>query len=517
MLLGEVLLGTAEAYPDDIGLVFEGQRFTWRETNERVNRLSNGLLLLGLRPGERVGILSRNCHQYMETYFALAKAGLVGVAINTRLKAPEIIHLLTDSGASALVVGAALEGLARQALASAPDVRTTIGIGGGHSFDQDYEALLRGSSPEEPAAEVTEDNLFVLAYTSGTTGRPKGAMLTQRNSVAAALHGALSMRLQKHHRYLLHPAFFFASGGASRFHVVLRGCTTVITNFEPAEVLRLVEAERITHFTCSPSAMLMLLEHSDLAHRDVSSIEMISLTSAAVPVPLFRRALDTLHCKFKMGYGMTEMGPAGTSIEPEEILPYGTEQDLKRLASVGRPGSGIRMRIVGEDGRPLPWGQTGEIALRGDTLMKGYWNDPVGTAEALRDGWFHTGDIGQVDHDGFLYIVDRQKDMIVSGGINVYPREVEEVLYGHPAVLEVAVFGVPHERWGETVKAVVSLRPGQSATADELIAYCKERLASYKKPTSVDFMDDLPKTGSGKVWKVPLRESYWAGHESKVI
>lgn len=517
MLLGEVLLAAAEAYPEEVGLVFEGQEFTWRETNERVNRLSNALLALGLRHGERVGILSRNCHQYMEAYFAIAKAGLVGVAINTRLKPPEIVHLLADSGASALLVSEGLRTLALDTLGKVPHMRHVVGIGTRHGFDFDYETLLRQASPEEPLARVSEDDLFVLAYTSGTTGRPKGAMLTQRNSVAAAFQGAANFRLQHHSRYLMHPGFFFASGGASRFHAVMRGCRIVITTFEPGEVLRLIESERITHMTASPSAILMLLEHPEFQRRDLGSLELIGLTSAAMPVPLLRRAADALSCQFKIGYGMTEMGPAGTSIEPEEIRPSGSEKDIRRLASVGRPGIGIRMRIVDEQGQVVPPGTAGEITLRGDTSMQGYWNDPEGTAAALRDGWFYTGDIGLQDEDGFLYIVDRRKDMIVSGGINVYPREVEEVLYGHPAILEAAVFGVPHERWGETVKAVVSLRPGQSATADELIAYCKERLASFKKPTSVDFIESLPKTGSGKVWKQPLRDEYWVGRDSRVI
>jgi long-chain acyl-CoA synthetase len=439
------------------------------------------------------------------------------VAINTRLKPPEIIHLLTDSGASALLVSTGLEDVAVVSRAQAPDVRHVIGIGAGHGFALDYETLLATAAPDEPGVEVSEDDLFVLAYTSGTTGRPKGAMLTQRSSATAALQGIANFHLQKRHRYLLHPAFFFASGGASRFHAVMRGCRIVITNFEPGEVLRLIESERITHMTASPSATLMLLEHPEIDKRDLSSLELIGLTSAAMPVPLLKRALDRLHCQFKMGYGMTEMGPAGTSIEPDEIRPYGSDKDIRRLASVGRPGVGIRLRVVDDQGRDVAQGQSGEIVLRGETMMQGYWNDPQATAEALRDGWFWTGDIGTLDEDGFLYIVDRRKDMIVSGGINVYPREVEEVLYGHPAVLEVAVVGVPHERWGETVKAIVSLRPGRSASADELIAYCKERLASYKKPTSVDFVDSLPKTGSGKVWKKPLRDQYWVGRESRVI
>lgn len=517
MRLGDVLLGTAEAYPNDLGLIFEDQRFTWRQTNERVNRLSNALIGLGLRHGERVAILARNSHQYMETYFALAKAGLVGVAVNTRLKPPEILHLLNDSGAAALLVSAGLHALAKECLSQAPSIRRVIGIDAGHGFDLDYESLLLSASPAEPEREVSENDLFVLAYTSGTTGRPKGAMLTQRSSATAALQGISSFHLQKHHCYLLHPAFFFASGGASRFHAVMRGCKIVITNFEPGEVLRLIEAEGVTHMTASPSAMLMLLEHPDIGQRALRSLELIGLTSAAMPVPLLRRALDTLQCQFKMGYGMTETGPAGTSIEPEEIRPYGSEKDLRRLASVGRPNVGMRMRLVDEHRHDVPQGQSGEVLLRGDTVMQGYWNDPEATAEALHDGWFYSGDIGRLDEDGFLYIVDRRKDMIVSGGINVYPREVEEVLYGHPAILEAAVVGVPHERWGETVKAIVSIKPGHTATADELIAYCKERLASYKKPTSVDFMDTLPKTGSGKVWKQPLREQYWAGRDSRVI
>jgi long-chain acyl-CoA synthetase len=519
-----MLLRNAETRPDSIGFVDEGRRFTWRETNERVNRIANALIGLGLQQGERVGILSRNCHQFLEIYFALAKAGLVGVAINARFMAAEVAHYLNDSGAAALFVHEDFNALARAALAEVSGLRHVIGISRKHDMDRDYEGipvldyedLQFAAPPEEPERFVHEDDLFVLAYTSGTTGKPKGAMLTHRNSIAATTTMAFESRLLPHHRYLLGAAFYFASGGGSRFLPILRGCVTVLTNFEPGEVLRLIEQERITHTSMSPSGLTMLLEHPDLGKRDISSLEGILMTSAATPVPLLRRAIEKIGPKFMMGFGLSETGPSGLILQAEDVALDGSDTQLRRLGSIGRVMVGNRARIVDQEGKTLPPGEQGELVIRGACVMQGYWKDPEATAAALREGWILTGDLGTMDEDGYVYITDRRKDVIVSGGINVYPREVEEVLYGHPAILEAAVIGVPDERWGETVKAVVSLRPGQSITPSEIIAYCKERMASYKKPTSVDIWDALPKTGSNKIWKVPLREHYWKGHERRV-
>lgn len=510
LTVGDILLNVAETKPDVVGIVDGDRRLTWRETNERVNRASNALIALGLRNGDRVGILSRNSHQFLETYFALAKAGLVGVAINARFKAREVEHYLNDSGAVALIVSEDFTSLAREALRGAPAIRHVIGIGAAHGFDLDFEDIQRDAAPQEPDRAVHEDDLFVLAYTSGTTGRPKGAMLTHRNSLAASTSNALEYRLLPHHRFLLGSAFYFASACGSRFPPILRGCTTVVTNFEPGEVLRLIEEERITHTSMSPSGLAMLLEHPDIDRRDLGSLEWILMTSAATPVPLLRRAIERIGHKFMMGFGLSETGPSGLFLQGEDVKLDGDEKEVRRLASIGRASAGNRVRIVDPDGKSLPRGEQGELVIRGACVMQGYWNDPEGTAEALRDGWLYTGDLGIMDEDGYVFVTDRRKDVIVSGGINVYPREIEEVLFGHPAILEAAVIGVPHEHWGETVKAVIALRTGQSVTPEEVIAYCKERLASYKKPTSVEIWDSLPKTGSNKVWKLPLREHFRA-------
>jgi len=515
MTVGDILLRNAETIPNAIGIIDEEHRFTWREANERVNRVSNALLGLGLRHGDRVGILSDNCHQFLESYFALAKAGLVGVAINARFKAGEVAHYLNDSGSLTLIVRSEFAEVAREALRGTSSVRHVVGIGADHGFDLDYERMQGTSSPEEPGCVVSENDLFVLAYTSGSTGRPKGAMLTHRNSIAATTTQAFEARLLPHHRYLLAAAFYFVSGGASRFHAMLRGCTVVISNFKPGNVLRLIEEERVTHTSMSPSGLAMLLEHPDIDKRDLSSLEWILMSSAALPVPLLRRAVEKIGPKFMPSFGLTETCPSGLILQAEDMVPDGAETQIRRLGSIGRAQVGNRVRIVRPDGQELPRGEQGELVIRGACVMQGYWNDPDGTAEALRDGWLYTGDLATMDADGYVFITGRRKDVIVSGGINIYPTEIEEVLYAHPAILEAAVIGVADERWGETVKAVVALRSGQSATPEEIMAYCKERLASYKKPTSVDIWDNLPKTGSNKVWKLPIREHYLAGRHKQ--
>jgi long-chain acyl-CoA synthetase len=514
LLVGDILRTTAVRYPKKVGLVFGDKQYTWEQVNARVNSLARGLLGLGLKKQDKVAILCRNCNQYIEFYFATAKAGLVGVPLNTWFKGRELSYLIDNSGANTLVVDRNYLDIAQSLEASG--VKKYIGLGQGHPYPYDFEALIAENSADEPEVEVDEDDLFVLSYTSGTTGVPKGAMITHSNACAGVISVALEWRLEPHHVYLLHAPMFFAAGGGARLHAVLRGCTCIIMTYNADAVLQATERERITHMSFSPTPIKRIIDYPDIDKYDLSSVKFIGLTGAPHSVAEIEKIEQIFGHVWCSAYGLAETVNCGTVLQPEEVEVEGPL--AKRMGSVGKATIGIDLRVVDENGRDVaPDGQeVGEIILRGDSVPKGYLGMPRETAETVKEGWFYTGDMATVDEDGYIYIVDRKKDMIISGGINIYPREIEEIIYTHPAVSHCTVIGVPDEEWGETPKAVVVLREEMKATEDEIIDLCRQSLASYKKPTSVDFVDSLPMTPSGKILKREVLEQYWKGYEKRV-
>ena len=516
MVVGDLIRRTAARFPEREGVVFEEKRFTWKEVNSRINSLSNALLAFGLKKQDRVAILCGNCNQYLEFYMASAKAGMIGVPLNARFLGKELTYLLNDSGANTLFVDEEYLETVKGMSSELKDVKNYIGIGDNHPFDYDFEELIQQYPDHEPEVVVEEEDIYVLAYTSGTTGRPKGAIITHKNGVAAGNIYVIEMRLTPFDRFMAVGPFYFGAAAGQRFPSLLRGCTLVITSFEPSGLFRVIDKEKITVFFSNPVAINMLINHPDRDKYDLSSIRYIGLTAAPLPVEILREAKKLFGDVFFPNYGMTETGPTGTILQTEDYADEGALS--KRMGSIGKAVVNMDVKVVNEDGEEIARDgkAVGEILLKGDNVSSGYWNDPEKTKESIKDGWLYTGDIATVDEDGYIYIVDRKKDMIISGGINIYPREIEEILYTHPSVMHATVIGVPDEKWGETPKVVIVLKKGAKATEEEIIELCKANLASYKKPSSVEFVDSLPMTPTGKILKREIRKKYWEGREKQV-
>jgi fatty-acyl-CoA synthase len=439
------------------------------------------------------------------------------VPLNYRLAPPEWSYILRDAGARVLFAQGALGEALAPVRGELAELRRCVALDAAPAGWEPLDAFLAAAPDTDPGCDVTPEDDVYQMYTSGTTGRPKGAVLTHR-AVTAQLHQAsLAFGAQPGDRALIVAPLYHAAAAVTSFVTVQTGGTLWIQeDFVPAAVVKALSEDRIALALLVPAMIqFCLVAVPDVAGRRYDSLRLIVYGASPIAEQTLRRAIEVFGCDFVQGYGMTETTAAATYLLPADHR-RALAGEPKLLLSAGRPLIGTDLRIVGEGGRSLPPGQIGEIAVRGPQLMRGYWNLPEATAEALRDGWMHTGDAGSLDDEGYLFVQDRTKDMVVSGGENVYPREVEDVLYQHPAVAEAAVIGVPDAKWGEAVKALVVAKPGQTVTAEELIEFCNGRLAGYKRPRSVDFVDALPRNPSGKVLKRELREKYWAGHTRRI-
>ena len=512
--LKEILTENAQRYPDKTAFIFENKSYTFKQVNQRVNSLINALSDWGVRKGDRVGILAYNCPQYFEV-FGLAKAGRICVPLNYRLVGRELAYLMHDSGINTLIVG-------REFVDRVNSIRHELeGVGNFICLDatvenmMGYEQLISRFPPNEPTDEVEADDLCAIIYSSGTTGRAKGAIHTNKGLVAEI--GIPYRDVSSNDIALCVMPFFHVGGSVAHlFPAFAVGATMVIhKKFDETLVLEAIEKEKVTYIYLVPAMIIRLLEHPNLDQYDLRSLRTVAYTGAPMPLEALRKGIGVLGQVFVQFLGQTETLDL-TILKKEEHRLEGSPKETQRLASAGKPPREGELRIVDEQDHNVPVGEVGEIVARSDRMMKGYWRLPKETAETIRDGWLHTGDMARMDKDGYVYLVDRKKDVIISGAENIYSREVEEVLYMHPAVLEAAVVGVPDKKWGESVKAVVVLKPGATATEEEIIDFCKEHLASYKKPRSVEFWDNLPKTGSGKIQKNMIRERYWQGYEKRV-
>jgi long-chain acyl-CoA synthetase len=377
---------------------------------------------------------------------------------------------------------------------------------------------LRKAAHTPPQANIDEDDILGLFYTSGTTGVPKGVMLTHKNLVMNAYHSQLGLEFTHKSVYLHAAPMFHLADGAANWTTTWNGAThAFVPKFDPDDVLKAIEKFRVTNSVLVPTMINMLISHAALKNYDVRSLSQVLYGASPIAPELLRRAMKALPCRFYQGYGMTEAAPLLTVLsaqDHEQAL-----NDSKRthlLASAGRPLLGVQVRIVDENDHDVSIGTVGEIIARGPNIMKGYWNKPEQTQKSLRNGWYHSKDMGRFDDEGYLYIVDRKDDMIVTGGENVYSTEVEAVLYAHPAIQEAAVVGVPDETWGEAIKAIVVIRPNLRATEAEILEHCKKNLSTYKVPRSVEFLPELPKSGTGKILKTALRDRFWSGYERRV-
>ncbi|MFJ9562832.1 acyl-CoA synthetase [Streptomyces fuscichromogenes] len=505
--LGDLLRRSAARVPDLTAIAYRDLRQTYAELDATVDRTAGALAARGVRKGDRIALLSHNNHAYVVLYFALARLGAVSVPVNFMLSAGEVAYILDHSGATGLVVEDALLPVAEQALTEA-DLAETVTVRGvipdnglptpaGWESVEDWTAYDGTPAPE---AVVAEDDLAQLIYTSGTESRPKGAMLSARSLLAqyvtCVVDGEMSGDdVEVHALPLFHCAQLhcFLTPG-----IYLGATNVILPGADAAAILRTVEAEHATKLFCPPTVWISLLRHPDFDERDLSSLRKGYYGASIMPVEVLKEIGERLPAvKLFNFYGQTEMSPVATVLKPED--------QVRKAGSAGRAGLNVQTLVVDEENRPVPAGQIGEIVHRSPHAMLGYWNDPERTDAAFAGGWFHSGDLGVLDAEGYLTVVDRKKDMIKSGGENVASREVEEVLYRHPAVAETAVFGLPHPQWIEAVTAVVVLRDGASATADELTAHCREQLASFKTPKHIEFAEQLPKNASGKLLKRELR------------
>ncbi len=516
MRLYDLLDAGASEHPDREFAVQRGRRLTYGDAVSATRRLAHGLIERGLAAGDRVAVVSRNSIDMVLLYFAAARAGVVPVPLNYRLAPPEWRYIIDDARARVLFASSdyvdAVDGL-RAGLSS---VERLVALdAAGRAGWEDHREWMT-ASPAVPGRDVRPEHDVYQMYTSGTTGHPKGAVLTHQAVVANAAQIASACDGRPGERSLVVAPLFHAAVVPSTFAPILWGGSLVIVDqFDPAEVVRLLDEERIGFAVLVPAMLQACLAVPDAAQRRYPELRLIYYGSSPIAEVTLRRAIAALGCGFVQSYGMTEAAQSLTFLTPaDHDRALAGHPGL--LLAAGRPAAGTEVRIVDAIDAPVPDGTIGEVVARGPQLMRGYWNLPEATAETLRDGWLHTGDAGVMDGEGCLYIQDRVKDMIVSAGENIYPREVEEVLSKHPAVLEAAVIGIPDERWGETVKAVVALREGTDATAEQLIAFCCSRLGGFKLPRSVDFVQALPRNAVGKVLKRELRERYWAGHERSV-
>jgi len=474
-------------------------RLTYEESWVRCRRLAGGLRDLGLSPGDRVALIAANCHRYLEVYQAVPAAGLVVVPLNTRHTERELEYALADSGARVLLTD-------RDPARLAAIVERVIRL------PDEYEALLEDAREADLGAGIGEEDLAGLFYTGGTTGASKGVMLTHRNLIANTFHGLVQMPMTARDRYLVMAPLFHAAGSMSVLGSVWIGATQVVLPaFDPAQALSLIEAEGITATLGVPTMVAALADEQLARPRDVSSLALLAHGGSPIATETLLRA----HAAFPGAelqhlYGATETAPLATGLAHEEDL-----LDTPRVRSCGVPVVGVEIRVVNDAGHDVPRGEVGEVIIRGPNIMKGYWNKPEETAAALRNGWYHSGDLGYLDDGTSLYLVDRKKDMIVTGGENVYSTEVEDALYSHAAIMEAAVFGIPHPRWGEAVHAVVVLR--EPVDVDALLAHCRDRIAGYKTPKTIEVRSEpLPKSGAGKILKRELRDVFWAGQKSRV-
>jgi acyl-CoA synthetase (AMP-forming)/AMP-acid ligase II len=511
--LGRMLTSTARHHPDHRAVQWGERSLTYGELDARVDALAAGLTKLGLRRGDRIGFIMWNRPEILEVFYAAFKLGLCAVPLNARITADEIRYHLEDSGAAALVHGPEFVDEVAKAVDGLEGLGHVLSLDGATPREADVEVLEYEDVVEpnlgapDATVDVDMDDPCWLFYTSGTTGRPKGAMLTHKNMAFLAMGWAADLMPLTPHDVTLHAAPLTHGAGFHALAAVMKGCTHIIpasASFDAGTILALIESEGVTNTWMVPTQINRLVQSGLLDDHDLSSLHSVLYGGAPFHVEDLKTAVRHLGPVLVQVFAQGECAMTVTYLPQDEHVLDGGEVEA-RLASAGRARSCVEVRVVDDEGGDLPVGERGEILVRGPVVMRGYWNRPEETAEALRDGWLHTGDIGALDEHGYLYVLDRQKDMVISGGNNVYAREVEEVLLQHPAVDAVAVIGLPDRDWGERVVAVVVAAPGSDVDEATVVDHCRANLAAYKKPREVHFVDELPLSAYGKVLKRQLR------------
>lgn len=514
----------AKTRPNDIALMYEGRETNYRDWDKRVTQVANGLRALGVKPKSRIAFLDKNSDVYFDVLFGAAKAGACLVSVNWRLAPPEVAYILNDCDAEILFAGKSHMGLVKQILPQAKKIRQVVVIDGPEGDWPDFNAWQAKQSTVDPMIEVSPSDVIVQMYTSGTTGHPKGVQLSH-----FALYAHDKYRAEHPEEFdpgmlwndwgpkdvslVTMPVFHISGTGWGIVGLYNGARSIVLSQYDPGEVLSIIEKYGVTKVVLVPTAIHQLLLHPKCKDTDFSSIESLLYGASPIPLELLRQAIETFKCGFVQLYGMTETAGAVTYLPAADHDLKGT----RRMRSAGKPIPGVKLSIRDGDGKPLPTGEVGEIWLHSASRMNGYWNLADATEKTITpDGWVKSGDAGYLDADGYVYVHDRVKDMIVSGGENIYPAEVESAIFGHPDVADVAVIGVPDKIWGEAVRAVVVAKSGHAKNAQSILDFARERIAGYKVPKAVDFVSELPRNASGKILKRELRKPYWEGRERQV-
>lgn len=510
LLMGESLARNARKFPDKEALIYGDTRLTYKQFNARVNQLAHAFLDLGIKKGSKVAILAFNCNQFMEAYFALGKIGGVAAPLNFRLHPEELKYIVNHCDAEAFIIGEVFVETVKGIQKDLPKVKNYISIS-----EKPVEGMLHFESwiakypDNEPLILVDEDDALFLMYTAGTTGRPKGAVLTHKNEIVMWMLASSYILSEpdlgdiwSYRAFGAPPIFHLAAFGFCQFMFYISATVVLPTEvFNPEYIMKTIEKEKINTILLVPAMAFFLLQLPDLDKYDTSSLRIWASGAAILPTETRKQIYKHFrNVKIFDLFGQTEMSPMVSALRPSE--------SEGRETSVGRALPFIEIRVVDDEDNDVPVGTIGEAIYRGPTVMKKYYKAPKATAEAMRGGWFHSGDLVRQDEEGFIYVVDRKKDMIITGAENIYPAEIEEALFKHPKILECAVIGVHDQEWGESIKAIVVCKQGESMTVEEVVEHCKQHLASFKKPKSVDFMDALPRNPAGKVLKTVLREKY---------
>lgn len=514
MTLDEIARRNAVRFPHKPALAMSDRQLTWEQLDRRIDQLANAFTAAGMVAGDRLAVLLGNCPEYLEIYFACARCGVIAVPLNYRLVPREILRVLDHAEPAALVFGSdyATTVDAVRGLLTRPIMAWRVDMPGGepcpaNGRERSYEAVL-AAAPDTPRVSPSADtDTLAVFFTSGTTGLPKGAMVSHLNLEANGYNQFIADGSRPEDVNLVATPLYHMGAVFMAVTYMMLGCTQVILpQFAPIAWLGALERHRASVSLLISTMINAVLHEPKLADFDRSSLRLIFYGGGPMPRAVLERAIAVFGCGFTQGYGLTETLEATFLVATDHVAD-GTELQRRRLASAGREAVGAEVRIVGDDGRELPPGVVGEVLIRSRSVIAGYWRQPEETAQAIRGGWFCTGDLGYFDEDRYLFIVDRKKDMVISGGVNIYTKEIESVLYTHPAVREAAVLGLPDDRWGEIVTAAVSLRQGVEVSAGELIAHCGAELAGFKKPKRVVFLSELPKNPSGKILKREIRRA----------
>ncbi|MGA2516966.1 MAG: long-chain-fatty-acid--CoA ligase [Thermodesulfobacteriota bacterium] len=525
MVLTETLAKALRLFPRKRAVVCGERHWTYQEFCRRTNRLSHGLKGFGIGKDDKVAILHPNCHAFLEAYYAIPQIGAISVPINYRLSPKETAFILQDSESKVLIADSTFKNRIDEMREEIRGIERILWTGGlresDGSIDLNYEKELEQADDSPlPNPPVSDEDVAQIYYTSGTTGQPKGVMLSHKNVATHALGTIAEIQLTDGDVWLhVAPLFHLADAWATWAVTWVGGTHVLVREFDAKVVLETIEREKATLTNLIPTMLNLMVNHPEVGRFDYSSLRILLSGGAPIAPEVVRKIVEIFKCDYIQTYGMTETSPYLTlSILKEHLKKLPSADQLRFKSKTGREFIGVELKVVDEQGKEIKKDEkeVGEIIVKGDIVTKGYWKLPEETKKSIRDGWLYTGDMAVMDEEGYVTIVDRKKDMILTGGENVYSTEVENVLYMHPAILECAVIGIPDQKWGEAVKGFVVLKPGQEATEREIIQFCKERLAHYKAPKSIDFIGALPRTGSGKIHKKGLRDKYWEGYDKKV-